>query len=653
MKTFLCLVAAVAIAVPGAWAQNPLQLASPDGRLTLTIELKDKIYYSVALRERPVVAPSPISLTLEGGRVLGANPKLRKATPTTIVQSIQATAYKRATISDRANELQLDFGDYAVHFRAYSQGVAYRFATQLKGQVRIMQEEFSLRFNEDPRLTASLLNNFWSSYEQFYERLKLSELPSGKHAYLPVLAQLANGISVGLTESDLYDYPALYVAKHPSAPHALAGVLPAYPTKEEIGGHNNFGVKVLETAPYLAEVAGTRTYPWRVLVVADRDHQLLDQDLVYQLARPATGDFSWVKPGKVAWDWWCDNHLYQVPFQSGINMDTYKYFIDFASAHGIEYINLDEGWSDQFDLTKLRNNIDVPELVRYGKAKNVGVILWCVWHVLDRQLAQVMPLFEQWGVAGLKVDFMDRDDQKTMNFYHRLATECAKHKLLVNFHGATKPTGMNRAYPNIINHEGVRGLEYNKFSTEGTTPDHAATIPFVRMLAGYMDYTPGAMHNAQKKDFRSVFSRPMSMGTRAHQMGLYVVLEAPLLMLSDSPTEYAKEKECLEFMAGVPTTFDQTAALDGKMGQYAMLARQKGRNWYLGAISNWEAREVLVNCSFLGAGSYQATVFSDGPNADRTGNDYQKTTVPVTASTVLRYKLAPGGGLAIKFTADN
>jgi alpha-glucosidase len=630
------------------FAQQSFTLNSPDNRLTVRIEIAERITYVVSLRGQELTAPSSISMTLDNGTVLGAGAKLKNSKSQVINQNIKTIAYKRSLIEDKANELQLDFGDFGLNIRAYSEGIAYQFTTKFKNKIKVKNEEFSLALKEDALLTASLLNTFWSSYEQFYDKVKTSEIPNDKFSYLPLLIHLSSGVKIGITEADLYDYPAMYVGKNKAVSNSLSGIFPAYPTKEEIGGHNNFGIKVVETADYIAEVQGTRSFPWRILIVADEDKQLLDSDMVYKLSRPATQDFSWIKTGKVAWDWWNDNNVYNVPFQSGINMATYRYFIDFAAANGIEYINLDEGWSEQFDLTKLKNDINVEELVRYAKAKNVGIFLWCVWHVLDKQLAEVMPLFEKWGIKGLKVDFMDRDDQKTMNFYQRIAEECAKRKILVNFHGATKPTGMNRVYPNIINHEGVRGLEYNKFAQDGTTPDHAAQLPFIRMLAGYMDYTPGAMRNAQKKDFKTIFSRPMSQGTRCHQLGLYIVLEAPLLMLSDSPTEYLKERESLDFIASVPTTYEQTVALDGKVGEYAIIARKQNEVWYVGGIANWEGKEISLNFNFLDEGVYKAVIFTDGINADRVGEDYQKNIRSVTKTTQMKIKMAKGGGFAVR-----
>nr|MBX2843156.1 glycoside hydrolase family 97 catalytic domain-containing protein [Flammeovirgaceae bacterium] len=375
--------------------------------------------------------------------------------------------------------------------------------------------------------------------------------------------------------------------------------------------------------------------------------------LVYKLSQPAEGDFSWVKPGKVAWDWWNAMNLKGVDFKSGINTESYKYFIDFAAENDMEYVNLDEGWSDQFDLLKLGDQIDMIEILDYAKQKNVGIIVWCIARTLDSQLEEALDQFVEWGVKGIKVDFMDRDDQEMVGFYNRVAKEAAKRKLLVNFHGAYKPTGLNKTFPNVINQEAVRGLEYNKFAKpNGTTSDHAVTIPFVRMLAGAMDYTPGAMVNAQKEDFAVRFARPMSQGTRCQQLAMFVVYYAPLQMLADAPTAYEAEPEILEFLSKVPTTWDNTWVISGKVGEYAVIAKQKGQDWFVGGMTNSSSRTLAVNFSFLGDGEFIAEIFKDGLNADRLGEDFIKETKIIKASKRMEFDLAPGGGFSIRITPN-
>jgi alpha-glucosidase len=388
-----------------------------------------------------------------------------------------------------------------------------------------------------------------------------------------------------------------------------------------------------------------------VLVVAETDERLLDTDIVYRLASESTlTDTSWIKPGRVAWDWWNANNVFGVPFRAGVNTDTYKHYIDFAAENGLQYVILDEGWYPLGDLLQTVPAIDMPAIMAHAKQKNVGVILWVVWKTLDEQLQPALDLFQKWGVKGIKVDFMQREDQWMVNYYERIAKEAAKRQLLVDFHGAYKPTGLYRTYPHVLTSEGVLGLEQSKWSTFAS-PDNAVTFPFMRMLAGPVDYTPGAMLNATKSDFAPINNRPMSQGTRCHQLAMYVVFESPLQMLSDSPSNYRKEPESLAFLSAVPTVWDETVVLNAKVGSHILLARRSGKDWYVGGLTNWEARDLDLDLSFLGSGSFEADIYRDGPNADRAGVDYAREQKPVTARDRLRIHLAPGGGLAIRISA--
>ncbi len=403
---------------------------------------------------------------------------------------------------------------------------------------------------------------------------------------------------------------------------------------------------LLKGTDYIAKTSGDRTFPWRVIAIAPKDGDLITNQMIFLLSEPCKiEDPSWIRPGKVAWDWWNFNNIYGVDFEAGVNTKTYKYYIDFASAHGIEYIILDEGWYELGDLTAISPDIDMQEILAYGKEKGVGIILWVVWKTLDDQLNEVMPLFEEWGVAGLKVDFMQRDDQWMVDYYWRIAEEAAKRKFLVDFHGSYKPAGLHRTYPNVITREGVRGLEWGKWS-DAATPGLAVTLPFIRMFAGPMDYTPGAMLNATEKSFEAVFATPMSQGTRSHQLAMYMVFESPLQMLADNPTHYWKEPECMKFLSQVPTEWDETIVLDAKLGEYIIIARRNGQQWYLGAMTNWESREFEIDLSFIGDQKYEATVWKDGPNAHRNAQDFVKENFVLDKNKQLKIKLAPGGGWA-------
>jgi alpha-glucosidase len=426
----------------------------------------------------------------------------------------------------------------------------------------------------------------------------------------------------------------------------LRSRFPAYPLEEEQTRDRT--VKVVERADWIARTDGKRTFPWRVFVITPDDAGLVESTLVYQLAPSCRlEDTDWIRPGKVAWDWWNAINLHGVDFRSGINTESYKYYIDFAADHGIEYVILDEGWYELGDLFAINPDMDMDALLAYAEDRGVGLILWVVWKTLDDQFLPAMDQFEKWKVAGLKVDFMQRDDQPIVNYYWKVAEESAKRHFLVDFHGSYKPAGLRRAYPNVLTREGVLGLEHVKWSKQ-PTPEHNVTLPFIRMLAGPMDYTPGAMLNAQEKNFHHVFDRPMSMGTRTHQLAMYVVFESPLQMLADSPSHYLQEKESLGFLSAVPTVWDETKVLAAKVSDYIAVARRHGNEWYVGAMTDWTARELTLDLSFLGEGEHSAEIFEDGINADRNARDYRRREKTLSRTTELTIHLAPGGGWAAR-----
>ncbi|MEO1451518.1 MAG: glycoside hydrolase family 97 catalytic domain-containing protein, partial [Bacteroidota bacterium] len=507
------------------------------------------------------------------------------------------------------------------------------------------------RWRENHKLLAHIVGDFQTSYEKIYTKTSLDSLAEKDYTSLPLLVDQGHHKLV-LAEADLYDYPGLYLGtRDMNTRQELIGRLPTLPTKWAPGGWQQFNLRVAEREPLLARTQGKRSFPWRLAVIAREDKELADNDLVYLLSRPSTMQTDWIKPGKVAWDWWNDWNLEGVDFETGVNDRTYEYYIDFAAKNGLEYVIMDEGWSDQFDLLLQKPGVNVPHLVEYGRKKGVGIILWAVWHTLDRQMDAALDMMADWGVAGVKVDFIDRDDQIAINFYERLAVACAERKMLVDYHGCSKPTGMHRTYPNIINYEAVRGNEYNKFSQD-ETPDHNVNLVFTRMLTGPMDYTPGAMRNSTQDNFQTNNSNPMSYGTRCHQLGMYVVYYSPLQMLCDAPTAYEKYPDILEFLSKVPVSWDETIALDGKIGEYVVIARRKGQDWYVGALGDWTERTLEVDLSFLENGTYERTAFLDGINAHRKAEDYQVKTGTYTAKDSLTITLKPGGGAAIRFTKE-
>ena len=568
--------------------------------------------------------------------------------------------YKKSEVQDVYNEVTFAFrGNYGLVFRAYNDGLAYRFTTKMKDSIVVVDEEAYFNFPADYSAFAPYVNNtkatfeeqYMNSFEQPYVYEPITKLNSKRLMFLPLLVELEGGKKLCITEADLEDYPGMFLNNSTTQP-ALKPVFAPYPKVKKQGGHNNLQMLVEEREHYIAKTKGTRSFPWRVFVVSAEDRQLADCDMVYRLASPCrVKDLSWIKPGKVAWEWWNDWNIDGVDFRAGINNDTYKYYIDFASEHGIEYVILDEGWAVNLkaDLMQVIPEINLQELVDYGKSKNVGIILWAGYYAFDRDMENVVKHYAEMGVKGFKVDFMDRDDQEMMNFLYRAAETCARYQMMVDFHGICKPTGLQRTYPNVINYEGVYGLENLKWAAQThDMPKYDVTIPFIRMLAGPMDYTQGAMRNAIRSNYFPVNSEPMSQGTRCHQLATYVIFESPLNMLCDNPSNYRREAECTNFIADIPTVWDKTVALDGKVGEYVAIARQHGNDWYVGALTNWDARELTLDLSFLGEGNYTLELFKDGINADRAARDYKKEVISVPADRKVTIKMAPGGGWAAK-----
>ena len=643
MKRSILLILILLISVIASVADN-YELLSPDGKIRVEIKAGEKLEYAVFYEDNELILPSEISMHTEKNGAFGINPKvkseIRDAADLLLIPEVKQ---KSAEIVDKYNELILTFkGNYTLVFRAYDEGVAYRWESNMRGEMIIVSEEANFSFSNNHTAWFPEEESMFSHQEREYLQVPLDSITYDRFCSTPALID-AGGIKVVISESDLKDYPGMYL-RGDTEEWTLTGKFPRLVTEERQTNDRN--VKVVNRADHIARVDGKRTFPWRVMAIAGSDADLITNQMIFLLSEPCKiEDPSWIKPGKVAWDWWNYNNIYNVPFEAGINTETYKYYIDFAAQYGIEYIILDEGWYELGDLTAINPDIDMPELLAYGKEKGVGIILWVVWKTLDDQLDIVMPVFEDWGIAGLKVDFMQRDDQWMVNYYWRIAEEAAKRKFLVDFHGSYKPAGLHRTYPNVITREGVRGLEWNKWSDQ-STPEMAVTLPFIRMFAGPMDYTPGAMINATEEDFEAVFARPMSQGTRAHQLAMYVVFESPLQMLADNPTHYMNEPECMEFLSKVPTVWDETIVLDAKLGEYIVLARRKGYEWYIGAMTNWTDREFEIDLSFLDERRYEAMRWQDGPNAHRNAQDFIKESSIVDSNTKLKIKLAPGGGWA-------
>ncbi len=648
MKAFtaLLLLMFVAVIMQKATAQSSYDLRSPDGRIEVRIRTSGQIQYDVVLKGRAVLEKSALSLDVDHKK-LGMQPKVidakRRSHDEEVVPVVRQ---KFAKIRDHYNELRLSMDSgYAVVFRAYNEGAAYRFETSIpQEKVKVYAEEAAFNFSANDIVYYPQEDSFFSHNERKYLPQHLSEIAPEFLATLPAVVDVGEGAKVAIAESDVESYPGLWLRG--TGGFGLTATFPPYPLKESLTSDRDY--RVVESADYIAVTAGTRTFPWRVIGIADRDGDLLTNQIVYLLEKPSqVQDTSWIKPGKVAWDWWNANNVYGVDFKAGINTETYKYYIDFAAKYGIPYIILDEGWYKLGNLLDVVPEINMQELADYARQKNVGIILWVVWKTLDDQLLPALDQFEKWGVKGIKVDFMQRSDQILIDYYHKVSRETAKRKMLVDFHGDQKPASMTRTWPNLISTEGVRGMEWSKWSAE-SEPKHNVTLPFTRMFLGPMDYTPGAMRNATKATFAPIHGQPMAMGTRCHQLGMYVVYESPLQMLSDSPSNYLREPEIMDFLGPVPSEWDETRVLDARIAEYAVVARRNGRDWYIGAMSDWTPRNVDIDLSFLPEGNFTMEAYQDGVNADRNASDYKKITTQVTKATKLKLPLASGGGWAAR-----
>lgn len=641
MKKFFTLLAAMLIACSASYAKpDHYTLLSPDESLRVEIQLNHTITYSLYSSDHLLLKDCSLSLQLADIR-LGLMPKVRKAERGSIDEIINRIVHtKNSTTRNHCNTLTLTFdGGYGVEFRAYDEGVAYRLLlNQKQDVVDILGEECTINFADDFKAHMSTTWKFRTGCEEPYKHTTTKNYGyRDEMAYMPLLLEAPTGEKILFSDANVIDYPRIFLRS--TGENGMTSLFPKFPTKLEEEWDRS--LKILEEADYIARTSGKRALPWRMFVVAKDDTALLEQELLFCLSDAnELEDSSWIRPGKVAWDWWNQWQVYGVDFRAGRNTDTYKYFIDFAAKYGIEYIILDEGWSRTTrDPFHFNPEVNVPELIEYGKSKGVGIILWLVWLTVENNFT-LFETFAEWGVAGVKVDFMDRSDQWMVNYYERVAKEAAKHKLLVDFHGSFPPTGLERRYPNVISYEGVLGLEQN----ERCKPENSIYLPFIRNAVGGMDFTPGAMLSVQPHDNRSTFSVAMASSTRAYQMALYVVFESGIQMLADSPTRYLNEPECTEYIASVPVLWDESVVLDAKVGEYVVIARRSGDKWFVGAITNQFGREIDIDLSFLGEGKYTLTSFEDGINADRVAIDYKKRTTEVDSQSKIHIKMVNNGG---------
>lgn len=659
----LALATLVSFSLPAS-AVKQYELTSPSEKLDVVIECDSVLSWQVNASGQEILSKSPMALTLADGQVWGLDPKVRKVRKRTVDETVATPFTRSAEMRDNYNGLTLDMKDgWSVEFRAYDDAVAYRFISSVKRPFEIKEEQVELNFPANFTARApyvrtgtddDMQSQFFNSFENYYTVKPVAELNPRRLAFLPLAVEAAPGLTAVFTETDLNDYPGLYLY-NPSGDNSLRGKHAPYPTVVEAGGYNNIQGMVRQTAPYIAKVYAPRSFPWRVLAVGD-DRDLASTNISYLLAEPSRiADTSWIKPGKVAWDWWNHWNITGVDFEAGINTATYKHYIDFAAKNGIEYVILDDGWAvgRGEDLMKINPDIDLPAIIAYGKEKGVGIILWAGYMALERDLENICRHYAGMGVKGFKVDFEDRDDQLMVAFNHRAAKVAADNHLVLDLHGTYKPAGLNRTWPNVLNFEGVNGLENLKWSSldQFDIISYDVLIPFIRQVAGPMDYTQGAMINGGRDNFRPIVNNPMSQGTRCHQLALYMVLDSPLNMMCDSPTHYEREQECTDFIASVPTVWDETVVLSAKMGDHIVTARRKGSDWYVGGINGWEPRELEIDLSSLGiARGSEMVLFTDGVNAHRDGNDYRRAESAVDSTQPLKVRLAGGGGFAVRIS---
>ncbi len=624
-------------------AQN-FELSSPDGKIKCIIYINNRVDVSLNSDGKTLLDIENIALITNN--TTGPEPEyeIRKASRRSFSETvIPEIREKVSSMVNSYNELELRFrNNQSITFSMFNEGLAYRFSTSLKDSIIIKKETIEILLADSDSARFQSSETFSSPYETPYEHEKISGIANGKLCNLPFLVEKEDGSFVMITEADLYDYPGLWLKGSGEA--SLEGINPPFPkTFTGTASAYNNG-QVASAHDYIAKVTGTRTYPWRIFAVARDESGLISNNIVYLLAsQNVIPDISWVKPGVVMFDWWAKHNIYGVDFKAGINTETAKYFIDFCAEHGFRYFLFDDGWSPEDDILTTTPGLNMPEVTSYAKSKGVDVMLWVIWHTLERQWNDAFDLFEKWGIKGIKVDFMNRDDQLMVQFYESVAKKAAEKKMVVDFHGAYKPCGLSRKYPNVLTREALIEFEYNGW-TNHDDPVHHNLLPYIRMFPGSMDYIPATMRNATKDNFRAVGDYPMGQGTRAHAMALFVILSSPMTMLPDSPSDYYREKECTEFLTEIPVEWDDTRLLQGKIAEYTVIARKSGEEWFAGAITNWDERSIDLETNFLEPGKYHLVAIADAINAGKRAEDYKRIEMDFQAGDVLKLNLASGGG---------
>lgn len=634
-------------------AQSIRTIQSPDGATDLVVSFSEKLTYKINYNNKEIVSASEVDMVLHDGRSLAKSGGVKKATARAVNDVIiSPVPEKRKRIPDHYNEVRFDLkSTFFVIFRVYNDGVAYRIGTSVRDSIKVVNELATFNFPQNHKFLHSKVqggrkDKFHTSFEENYELLTLDSITKQHLVFNPAVVCPDTGPKIALTESDVENYPGMFLTGSGST--QLTAVFAPYPKtlKPEMAEFSQF--VVTERENFISKTSGSRTYPWRILMIATHDKDLPANDMVYRLASPSrVADVSWVTPMQSTDEWIITENIFNVDFKSGINTDTYKYYIDFAKKVGIESVMMDAGWSDNNDLFKITPTLNIDEIMSYAKKQGVKINMWTLAMTLDRQLEPALKQFKKWDVSFIMTDFIDRDDQVANEMYKRIAEACARHKIMIMFHGAPKPSGFNRTYPHAITREGVLGSEFNMWSHR-VTPEHNATLPFTRMLAGPMDYEPGLLSNGTKKTFRPIEEMVMSYGTRTNQLAMYVVYESPIQFFSGNPSQGLLEPQFMELLGSIPTVWDTTIVIDAKITDYIVTARKSGNDWFVGAMTDSSSRDISVPLSFLDEGTYQATICLDGVNADRYAADYKLMEKTVTAQDLFTFKMHPGGGMVAR-----
>lgn len=620
------------------------ELLSPDKKLKALIEIGTTI--SVSLKQDNISLLKLDNISLETGKNQKQDDllKVKRTTRESVDEIVRPEIREKAeAFINKYNELGISFKENkSITFRLFDEGLAYRFSTSEKDSLIIFRENLNLYFDDKDSARFQSTPTFNSSYETPYEHMAVSEIEKGKLCSMPFLVRKANGTFIMISESDLYNYPGLWLKN--SEEKGLSSVNPPYPQKLSYKGSLYNHGQVEQTFDFIAKVNGTRNYPWRIIAVAENEKELVANNMVYLLASPCIlNDISWIRPGVVMFDWWGKHNIYGVNFKAGINTETAKYFIDFCAENGFRYFLFDDGWCINQNLLKPVPGLDLDEVIAYAGSRNVDIMLWVLWNSLENQWDEAFAQFQKWGIKGIKVDFMNRDDQPMVEFYEAAASKAAGQKLIIDFHGAYKPCGLRRKYPNVLTREALIEFEYNGW-TNHDNPVHHNLLPYLRMFAGPMDYIPATMRNSTKENFRPVWDYPMGQGTRAHAMAMFIIVNSPLTMLPDSPSDYYRESECTQFLKRIPVVWDESVLLEGKIAEYTIMARRSGNEWYIGAITNWDKRSVEIKTDFLKTGKFRIDVIEDGINSAARAEDYKRKEIIFNAGEILRFNMVSGGG---------